>query len=120
VDEGIELVQLGCRIWKPEEQEFAKSRKIKETLDGLKGPVYVTVDLDVLDPCIAPDVGTPEPEGVALQQVWAWLRQIFERGNVVGMDVVECASDSPYTATALAAASIIKKALAYRLTSRAP
>jgi len=118
VDDGIDIIQLGCRIWKPEEDVFLKNR-IKESLDGLKGPVYITVDLDVLDPSIAPEVGTPEPGGVELQQVWTWLKQVFDAKDVhvVGMDVMECAVDRPYSQTALAAASIIKKALAYRLNT---
>jgi len=118
-EDGFKLVQLGCRIWKPEEQDAAKKHAIASSLNGVKGPVYVTVDLDVLDPSIAPDVGTPEPAGLALQQLWSLLKGVFSNSSIdaVGMDVVECAADRPYTATALAAASVIKKALAYRLTS---
>jgi agmatinase len=117
VEGGFNLVQPACRIWKPEEREFAVKNKIHEKIGNLKGPVYLTVDLDILDPSIAPEVGTPEPEGLSLHQVWNMLKDVFERKQieVVGADVMECASDRPYTQTALAAASIIKKSLAYRL-----
>lgn len=119
VEEGFGLLQLGCRIWKPEETEFTKKHNIPEKLEGLKGPVYVTVDLDVLDPSIAPEVGTPEPGGLTLQQVWSLLKDIFKNkeSDVVGMDVMECASDRPHTQTALATAIIIKKSLTYKILS---
>lgn len=115
--EGMGLVQIGCRAWKPEEQAFMKKHGIKETLSGLRGKVYITIDLDVLDPCIAPEVGTPECQGMALHDLWAHLKSIFSNKGleVVGLDVMECASDRPYTQTALAAAGTIKKALAYSM-----
>jgi agmatinase len=69
-------------------------------------PVYVSVDIDVLDPAFAPGTGTPEPGGLASRELLAVLRQL--RGiALVGADVVEVSP--PYDSsevTALAAANV--------------
>ena len=52
-------------------------------------PVYVSVDIDVLDPAFAPGTGTPEPGGMtSLDLLWA-AREIASRVDLVGADVVE-------------------------------
>jgi len=53
------------------------------------GPVFVSVDVDVLDPAFAPGTGTPEPGGMtSLDLLWA-CRQVASQLEVVGADVVE-------------------------------
>jgi agmatinase len=69
-------------------------------------PVYVSVDIDVLDPAFAPGTGTPEPGGLASRELLAVLRDL--RGiALVGADVVEVSPpfDSSEV-TALAAANV--------------
>ena len=54
-----------------------------------EGPVYVTVDVDVLDPAFAPGTGTPEPGGMtSVDLLWA-VREIAAQVELVGADVVE-------------------------------
>jgi agmatinase len=54
-----------------------------------EGPVYVTVDVDVLDPAFAPGTGTPEPGGMtSVDLLWA-VREIAAHVELVGADVVE-------------------------------
>jgi agmatinase len=54
-----------------------------------EGPVYVTVDVDVLDPAFAPGTGTPEPGGMtSIDLLWA-VREIAAHVELVGADVVE-------------------------------
>lgn len=55
-------------------------------------PIYVSVDLDVLDPSVLCGTGTPEPGGFSFNHLMDLLKVIFV-GNVVGMDVMECAPD---------------------------
>ncbi len=105
---NIELVQIGCRSWSREE-ERAFSR-IKNRIEKTKNPVYITVDMDVFDPRFAPEVGTPEPLGMNAQDFFALLKQAC-RNRVVGLDIVECASDRPNTQTAVLAANIFKKVI---------
>ena len=53
-------------------------------------PVYVSLDIDVLDPAFAPGTGTPEPGGLTSRELLAMLRGL-SGANVVGADVVEVA-----------------------------
>ena len=79
---------------------------------GREKKVYLTVDIDVLDPGVAPGTGTPEPGGWTMRELIAILRGI-EDLNVVGADVVEVAPqyDGPGEQTALAAAQVVYEVL---------
>lgn len=61
----------------------------KRVYDALTPNVYLTIDLDVFDPAFLPSTGTPEPGGMSYYQVLHLLRPVFERYNVVGIDIVE-------------------------------
>jgi len=61
---------------------------IAEALDGTDA-IYLSVDIDVLDPGFAPGTGTPEPGGLAPVDLLRMVRRIALETNVVGMDVVE-------------------------------
>jgi len=51
--------------------------------------IYVTIDIDVLDPSIAPGTGTPEPGGLNYLQMREMLTQLPKKGKIVGFDLVE-------------------------------
>jgi len=51
--------------------------------------VYISFDIDALDPSVAPGTGTPEPGGFTYYEAKAILRAVAQRANVVGMDMVE-------------------------------
>lgn len=74
---------------------------------GTETPVYLSIDIDVIDPGLAPGTGTPEPGGWSTREVIRLLRRI-EGLNVVGADVVEVspAFDGSGETTALAAAQV--------------
>ncbi|MEW6457638.1 MAG: agmatinase [Bacillota bacterium] len=83
-----------------------------ETVSALRDrPVYVSVDMDVVDPAFAPGVGTPEPAGITPRELLDALRLL--RGlRVVGWDVVEVnPAVDPAGITALLAARIVRDAL---------
>jgi len=63
---------------------------IAEALDGADA-LYLSVDIDVLDPGFAPGTGTPEPGGMNPADLLRAVRQIAMRTNLVAMDVVEVA-----------------------------
>lgn len=63
--------------------------QIDAVVDALDDPVYITVDLDVLDPSEMPSTGTPEPGGLRYNQVVQLLDRVCARRRVVGFDVVE-------------------------------
>lgn len=75
---------------------------------GTKNPVYLSVDIDVLDPAFAPGTGTPEPGGWTTREFIKILRGI-EGLNLVGADVVEVAPayQGNGEETALAAAQVV-------------
>lgn len=62
--------------------------------EKLNDNVYVTIDLDVLDPAYMPSTGTPEPDGMNYREIINFLKLINERHNIIGLDVVElCPND---------------------------
>ncbi|MFO7253905.1 agmatinase [Limnochorda sp.] len=75
-------------------------------------PVYVTIDLDVVDPGLAPGVGTPEPGGWTGSQLLAAIYTL-QPLNVVGCDLVELSPphDGPGEAAAFLAAKVVREAL---------
>lgn len=104
----IKLIQLGMRSWNREEEPDIS--RVRETLGGIKGPVYLTVDIDVLDPSHAPEVGTPEPRGMDPGELFKIVRKAAGM-NLVGMDIVECASQRVGTQTALMCAHVFREML---------
>ncbi len=81
--------------------------------DSLSGPVYVSVDLDVLDPSLMAAVGTPEPGGLGWYPLLRLLRLVAERHPIVGFDVVELAPREGPTSCAYTAAKLVYKMIGY-------
>jgi arginase family enzyme len=77
------------------------------------GPVFVTVDVDVLDPAFAPGTGTPEPGGLTSHHVLRLSRLVAAGAKVVGADVVEVLPTAVGSAdvTALVADRIVREVL---------
>jgi agmatinase len=73
-------------------------RAVDEALDGPKH-LYVSLDIDVLDPAYAPGTGTPEPGGLTTRELFLLLRRLAHEVGLVGAEVVEVcpAHDSGYT-----------------------
>ncbi|RLJ09365.1 MAG: agmatinase [Candidatus Aenigmatarchaeota archaeon] len=107
--QGFQIFQTGCRSWYETEERVYKKYALK-TAKNIKGPVYITIDMDVFDPAYAPEVGTPEPNGMKPEEFFNFIKEIPLK-NIIGMDLVECASDKINTKTSLLAANIFKKVL---------
>jgi agmatinase len=76
-------------------------------LQHLRGPVYVTVDIDVLDPAFAPGTGTPEAGGLSSRELLALLRGLAGGPPIVSADVVEVSPPyDPAGSTAVAGANV--------------
>ncbi len=116
------LYQFGIRSGTQEEYEFGMSRCHlfpHEVLEPLRQviptlgdrPVYVTIDIDVMDPAFAPGTGTPEPGGITSREMIDAV--LAMRGlNVVGLDVVEVAPGLDQTdRTPVLAAKLIREAI---------
>jgi agmatinase len=88
---------------------------IAAVIDALGDPVYITIDLDGLDPGTMPGVGTPEPGGLSWRELMTLLRQTFERKRVVACDVVELCPIPGAAASNFIAAKLVYKLLTYKL-----
>jgi agmatinase len=78
-----------------------------------EGPVYLTVDVDVLDPAFAPGTGTPEPGGMtSVDLLWA-VREVAARVALAAADVVEVIPTAVGSAdiTALVAERVVRELL---------
>jgi agmatinase len=76
--------------------------------------VYVTIDLDVLDPSIMPSTGTPEPGGMLWEPTIQYLKKVFQSKNVVGFDLVEFAPIRDLVAPGFLVAKLYYKLLSYK------
>jgi formimidoylglutamase len=84
---------------------------IAEALDG-PDAIYLSLDIDVIDPGLAPGTGTPEPGGMLTREVLRAIRQIVGRVTLAGMDVVEVSPPFDHAeTTAMAANRAILEAL---------
>lgn len=128
VSELCPVVHLGIRSISEEEYEYAKEKKskifyakdlagnkwINDVTDSLSKDVYLTIDLDGLDPSIMPAVGTPEPGGMYWQQVLDLIKALCKRKNVVGCDVVELSPIPGFVAPDFLAARLVYKIIGYK------
>jgi agmatinase len=89
-------------------------RWIDRAVDALSENVYITIDLDGLDPGLLPATGTPEPGGLSWREALALVRRAFERRRVVACDVVELCPIPGLHAADFAAARLVYKLLCYR------
>ncbi len=122
------LVQAGIRSMSVEEAEYLKTAAVKcysadYILDGgqwwericadLAGDVYLTLDLDVLDPAFMPATGTPEPGGIAWRDLTRLIREVAKRCRIRGFDVVELAPIPGIVAPDFLAAKLIYRIMGY-------
>lgn len=111
---GENIFQLGIRSGTREEMRAA--RKLGslsgegDTLRRAAGrPVYLTVDLDLLDPAVAPGVGAPEPGGLTFDECISLISRLSSL-RVVGFDVVELSPPyDPTQQSAMAAAKLVRE-----------
>jgi agmatinase len=123
------LVQVGIRNISQEEVEALPSLQttvffdwnmrddaawIDRVVDSLSDVVYITIDLDGLEPGLMPAVGTPEPGGFSWRELTTLLRKTFERRRVVGCDVVELCPIPGMASSNFIAAKLVYKLLTYK------
>ena len=90
---------------------------IDAVVDTLGEHVYVTIDVDGLDPAIMPATGTPEPGGLSWPEITALLRSVVERRQVVAADVVELSPIPGMIAPNFLTAKLLYKLLTYRFAA---
>ncbi len=115
------MVQIGVRSCLEDEAIFARDEGIKyynssevknniteieKVISNIKSPIYVTVDIDVLDPAYAPSVGTPTPIGLNPQELQRLIYSLQGK-EIIGLDVVEVSSNQIGDITSINAAQVI-------------
>jgi len=127
------IVQVGIRAQCKEEGELIKKDKIKtfyardirkaesqkkwqnDVVKSLSKNVYITFDIDGLDPSVVPATGTPEPGGLSWDETLDLIKLIGTEKNIVGFDLVELAPNKNHTASNFIAAKLVYKILNYAL-----
>jgi agmatinase len=79
--------------------------------------VFLTIDVDGIDPALIPGVGTPEPGGLSWHQTLRFLRRLFQTHQVIGCDVMELAPISDSVVSEFTTAKLIYKLIGYQFTA---
>lgn len=91
-----------------------KTNWIDKAIDLLTENVYLTIDIDGLDPSLVPLTGTPEPGGLGWYETLTLIRKLAEKRRIVGMDLVEFSqAESENHAPVFLCAKLVYKTLAY-------
>ncbi len=133
ISEICPLVQAGIRSFSAEEAEFMKSGPVhtfsadfirtdknwcEEICANLSGDLYITFDIDALDPSIMPATGTPEPGGILWHEALHLLREAAKLCRIRGFDVVELAPIPGMIAPDFLAAKLVYRMMGYASLKR--
>lgn len=135
VRDRVDIVAVGIRSLTRDERESVRAASnihvffaddihegdawIDAVLARLGDPVYLTFDVDGLDPSLVPATGTPEPGGLSWYPVLKLLRRVFRERTVVAADVVELAPIPGMSAPDVLVAKLVYKLIGYRCFSSA-
>ncbi|WP_435255384.1 agmatinase [Tenacibaculum sp. A30] len=124
------LVQVGIRSMDVTEKSSMNMEKVffahdmavneywmDDVIDQLTGNVFITFDLDAIDPSLLPSTGTPEPGGLFYYETLEFLKKVFTERNVVGFDIVELCPNENEKSSDFLAAKLYYKMLSYKFTS---
>ena len=89
-----------------------------KVIETMTDNVFITFDLDALDPSIMPSTGTPEPGGLFWYETLDFLKQVFEYKNVVGFDIVELCPNKNDKSSDFLAAKLYYKMLSYKFAGQ--
>jgi agmatinase len=122
------VVQVGIRCVSEDEVHYCNSEKVRtflmqehrdipslipQVLEALTEDVYVTIDVDGLDPSVIPGTGTPVPGGLGWWETLDLLREVCRTKNVVAADIVELAPIEGTVVSEYAAARLAYKMMGY-------
>jgi agmatinase len=128
ISELCPLVQAGIRSMSAEEADFLKTGNVKQfsadfileeqngwqkICENLSGDVYITIDIDVLDPSVMPATGTPEPGGIYWKGLLRIIREVSKRCRVRGFDLVELSPIPGMVAPDFLTAKLVYRIMGY-------
>jgi agmatinase len=129
-DLGVPIHSVGVRALSVEESVFIRDKKIHVLFDTQRqqqkewvpdfldrvprnAPIYLSIDVDGLDPAMIPHTGTPVPGGLSWYEILELCRNITQRFNLKGFDVVELSPNEASHASDFLAAKLIYKIISY-------
>ncbi len=129
LDMGLPTLPVGIRSICKEEADLIKAQQIsviwardiyydadwinKAINKITTEKVFITIDLDGLDPSLLPGVGTPEPGGLNWYELTKFLKEVFMNHQVIGCDVMELAPTSDSVVSEFTAAKLVYKLIGY-------
>jgi len=130
-DMALPVVQVGIRSFSSEEADFIRHRGlspffahqiaqndmswIQQVVERLPEHVYMTIDLDGLDPSVIPGTGTPEPGGLLYRQLVGLIQAVGRSRKVVAADINELSKIEGTTVSEFTAAKLATKLFVYCL-----
>jgi agmatinase len=130
--EHASVTQVGIRSLSTEEAEILPklnttvffdvsmrndAKWMDAVVESLAESVYISIDVDGMDPAIMPATGTPEPGGLSWGEITTLLRLVAERRRIVSADVVELSPIAGMVAPNFLCAKLIYKLLTYRFAA---
>ena len=129
-DMKLPFVQVGIRSVAPEEGVYMREKGIRPffahdiaesgsdawmdaVVARLPETVYISIDLDGLDPSVVPGTGTPEPGGLTYRQVAGLIRKVGKNRRVIGADINELVKIDGSVVSEFTAARLAGKVIAY-------
>ena len=128
-DLGLGILPIGIRSVAPEERDYLTDRRMTPVYaheihsdggrwrdrvrEGLPETVYLTIDVDGLDPAVMPGTGTPEPGGLDYRQLVSLIRLLGQHTRVVAADIVELVKIPGNQVSEYTAARIAQKIITY-------
>ena len=132
----ISIVQVGIRAFSAEEMKVSKdgnfttfyahqidpmdSTWMEEVTAALPDTVYITIDLDGLDPSVIPGTGTPEPGGITYRQLNELIKKVGSRRKVVAADITELTKIEGFQVSEYTAAKIAMKLMVHCFNQKPP
>jgi agmatinase len=130
-DLALKVVQVGIRSFSSEEADFIRYRGlspffahqieqndlswIQQVIERLPEHVYMTIDLDGLDPSVLPATGTPEPGGLLYRQLVCLIQAVGRSRKVVAADINELSKIEGTTVSEFTAAKLATKLFVFCL-----
>ncbi|QIK16477.1 agmatinase [Blattabacterium sp. DPU] len=121
------LIQIGIRSMDIVEKKYIQKGNIfymhkiykndlwmQNAIHKLSENVFISIDIDVFDPSIAPSTGTPEPGGLFWYTTLKFLKKVFKNKNVIGFDIVELLPNKKESSTDFLAVKLYYKLLSYK------
>ncbi|WP_185867111.1 agmatinase [Blattabacterium cuenoti] len=121
------LIQIGIRSMDIIEKKYIQKENIfymheiykndlwmQDAIHKLSTNVFISIDIDVFDPGIAPSTGTPEPGGLSWYSSLKFLKKVFKKKNVIGFDIVELLPNKKESSTDFLAVKLYYKLLSYK------